>query len=237
MKVAWVTLAIAVAAALGLLLISLFGDITVTNQQDYTLMKNAAEAAMYDAKDIKAYNDGMCICTNKEQTGGKFVFGKANEYYVQTVSDKNASCESMGLLGYTSGKYKYCVKRAGEFKINKELFSAAFVRRFAESVKGDNEYKIDILDVVEYPPKVSIKITSYDNYQVTNSTEGTFDSSDYVIVNDIDGIIENSNADGDDTPIVIEEAEPEPEPPAPPPSKVPFPTATLLVKLHHSIIV
>ena len=198
MKVAWVTLAVIVAATLGLLLINLFGDITVTNQQDYTLMKNATEAAMYDAQDMDAYENGICVCTNKTKKNGKFQFNSPDDYHVETITEKGKTCEDLDLLGSSDNKYKTCIRQYSEFKIDKELFTAAFVRRFAESVKGDTEYKIDILNVIEYPPKVSVRITSYDNYQISNSNTATINSSDYTIVNDLDGIIEFSGESNDE---------------------------------------
>ena len=58
-----------VLGIVGIVLISIFGNITTTNQQDYTLIKNTVEAAMYDAIDIASYRAGFYLCTNKESTG------------------------------------------------------------------------------------------------------------------------------------------------------------------------
>ena len=193
MKVAWVTLAIIVASILGLLLINLFGDITVTNQQDYTLMKNAVEAAMYDSQDMDAFEKGICVCTNKQRNNNKFTFNDTSEYYIEDFDNTSSDCSYLESSDNIEGKYKYCEYKIGEFKINKEVFAEAFVRRFTESVRGDTEYKIDIKDISEYPPKVSVRVSSYDNYQITDSKEATFDSSDFSIVNEINGIIEYSN--------------------------------------------
>ena len=58
--------------------INLFGNITVTNQFNYTTMKNAVQAAMYDSLDLAYYRAGFCVCT----TDGSALNG------VKTFSDK-----------------------------------------------------------------------------------------------------------------------------------------------------
>ena len=58
----------------------------------------------------------------------------------------------------------------------------SFVRRFAENVNRDRNYKIRILDLNETPPKVSVQIGS--------NTVATFAGEDFDIVNKIDAILE-----------------------------------------------
>ena len=211
MKVAWVTLAVIVSSILGLVLISLFGDITVTNQQDYSLMKNAVEASMMDSKDLDAYQNGICICTNKDKINNKYFFSSYDDYYVQTIPTNGQKCSDLNLLGKGANQYKTCIKRVGVFKINTDVFAASFVRRFAESVKGDNEYKIDILDVSEYPPKASVRISSYDNYNVSSYSEATFNAADYSVVNELDGIIEYTGSIQNEDEIEVYIDTPKPE--------------------------
>ena len=79
----------------------------------------------------------------------------------------------------------------GEVKINKELFAESFVRRFSENVKGNKDYKIIIHDIIEYPPKVSVEVRSYSSSDIYDSTQATFDSIDFDIVNKIDSIFED----------------------------------------------
>lgn len=43
---------------LGIVLINIFGNILMNNEQNYYLLKELSEAAMYDAVDLKAYRDG-----------------------------------------------------------------------------------------------------------------------------------------------------------------------------------
>ncbi len=48
----------------------------------------------------------------------------------------------------------------GEITINREKFVENFVRRFAENANLSRDYRIQIYDVNESPPKVSLQITS-----------------------------------------------------------------------------
>ena len=43
----------------GLILINLFGKVIVSNEQNYYLLKEITEAAMYDAVDLEAYRQGI----------------------------------------------------------------------------------------------------------------------------------------------------------------------------------
>lgn len=168
----------------GLLLISLFGNITVTNQQDYTLLKNAVEAAMYDSLDEVSYRKGFCICTDEEKdpVTGVYKFKSVNDYTIQTLYGSSSECDTRG--------FSYCEKLVGEIKINEEVFVESFIRRFSENVNGNKDYKIVVQDVIEYPPKVSVEVRSYNKYGVFDSTEATFDDKDFDISNRIDSIFE-----------------------------------------------
>ena len=44
---------------LGIVLINLFSDILLSNEQNYTLLKEATEAAMIDSIDWKGYSEGL----------------------------------------------------------------------------------------------------------------------------------------------------------------------------------
>ncbi len=44
---------------LGIVLINIFGNILISNEQNYYLLKEVTEAAMYDARDWKAYRQGV----------------------------------------------------------------------------------------------------------------------------------------------------------------------------------
>lgn len=107
-----------------------FQNSTNTDEQNYILLKEITEAAMYDAVDYASYRSTGTIC------------------------------------------------------IDREKFVENFMRRFAESVSIGNTYKIDIYDVSECPPKVSLQVSSKLDSNVTGE-EMEFD-----IVNRLDAILE-----------------------------------------------
>ena len=72
----------------------------------------------------------------------------------------------------------------GNIKIDTEKFIENFLRRFAESATLSRTYKIEIYDVVEVPPKVSLKVSS------TESTGLTGEIINFDISNTIDAILE-----------------------------------------------
>ena len=47
------------AGILGIVLINIFTNILITNEQNYMLLKETTEAAMYDAVDIQAFMEGL----------------------------------------------------------------------------------------------------------------------------------------------------------------------------------
>ena len=73
----------------------------------------------------------------------------------------------------------------GTIRIEEEKFVESFVRRFAENADLSNEYyKIEIYDVNETPPKVSLKVSS------AQRTNATGEIIEFDIVNNIDAILE-----------------------------------------------
>ena len=48
-----------VMGILGIVLINIFGNVIMSNEQNYYLLKEVTEAAMMDAVDLKAYRDGV----------------------------------------------------------------------------------------------------------------------------------------------------------------------------------
>ena len=68
--------------------------------------------------------------------------------------------------------------------INREKFVESFVRRFAESADLSNTYVIEIYDINENPPKVSLRVKTKNN-SVINNEEVSF-----TLMNQIDAIIE-----------------------------------------------
>ena len=107
-----------------------FQNITSIDEQNYTLLRETTEAAMYDAVDLAAY------------------------------------------------------RRDGTIRIDREKFVENFVRRFAEGAQLSQNYKIEIFDVNETPPKVSIRVSSNLASNVTNEI------IEFDISNKLDAILE-----------------------------------------------
>ena len=181
MKEGFVGVGLIILFTFGFLAMNLFGNITVTDQLNYTTMKNAVEAAMFDAIDMPKYRSGFCLCTEKSD----FTFTSSSEYEI--VDMENNSCDPMILrtnnMSLKNGNYN-CKLLVGEYKITKEIFAESFSRRFAEMVNNGKNYRLIIKDVVEYPPKVSVRVESDDRYGMGYGNE------EYEIVNAIDGLLE-----------------------------------------------
>ena len=179
LKVSIWALAIFVLGLFGVVMINLFGNITVTDQLNYTTMKNAVEASMHDALDMAYYRAGFCLCTNNNKTSGKWSFSSDTEYELLDITYDN------GVEKCVSTK-KNCEILRGEYRINKTVFSESLIRRFAEMVNNNKDYEIWIQDIIEYPPKVSVRISSKD--KEFSPTEKN--NEEYLIVNQMDAIIE-----------------------------------------------
>ena len=181
MKAAFWGIALIVLSALGLVLINLFGNITVTDQLNYTTMKNAVEASMYDSLDTAHYRAGFCLCTDLPKVANKWSFSKDSDYELLDITfnvDKETCVSSK----------KTCEIIHHDYRINKKVFMESMIRRFAEMVGNNKDYEIVFQDIIEYPPKVSVRITSKDEeFLPTDKGEG------YTIVNQIDAIIETKN--------------------------------------------
>ena len=87
------------------------------------------------------------------------------------------SCETEGM---TQEQFK----TYGCVKIDEEKFVENFIRRFAESAELSNTYVIEIYDINETPPKVSLKVSS------TKETATTRELFEFDVVNNIDAILE-----------------------------------------------
>ncbi len=72
----------------------------------------------------------------------------------------------------------------GKIKINEEKFIENFVRRFAENASLSESYRIEIYDINEEPPKVSLKVYTSPEINV----EGEIIS--FNVSNNIDAILE-----------------------------------------------
>ena len=75
-------------------------------------------------------------------------------------------------------------RKSGVVRIDEEKFVENFIRRFAENADLSNTYLIQIYDVNETPPKVSLKVSS------SQETSATGEVIEFNIVNNIDAILE-----------------------------------------------
>ncbi|MBQ8891456.1 MAG: hypothetical protein IJ068_01160 [Bacilli bacterium] len=192
-KVAMWAVFIFLLGLFGVVLINTFGVITTTNQQDYTLVKNAVEAAMNDSIDWASYRTGFYLCTDKTGDGeGMRTFTSKDEYKVilnsdlithegDAITDKNAPDSKCALL-------------MAEYKLNKDVFVESFIRRFANNVNNNKSYQVTIQEVIEYPPKVSVRIDTLNTYNSVESRTEEFNlNPDYSIRNQIDAILEEKS--------------------------------------------
>ena len=68
----------------------------------------------------------------------------------------------------------------GSVVMDEEMFIKSFTRRFASSADLSNEYKIEIFDISEEPPKVSLRVSSKQEIV------------EFDLVNNIDAILETT---------------------------------------------
>ena len=75
-------------------------------------------------------------------------------------------------------------RKDGVVRIEEEKFVENFIRRFAENADLSDTYVIEIYDVNEIPPKVSLKVSS------AKTTGATGEIIEFNMVNNIDAILE-----------------------------------------------
>ena len=106
------------------------------------------------------------ITTNNEQ-----------DYYLLKEVAEAAMTESEDVANY---------RTTGEIKISEQKFVENFIRRYAEVASFNaNGYKIEFYDIMEVPPKASIRVTSKsDTHKITT------DAQNFDIVNELNAILE-----------------------------------------------
>ena len=77
-------------------------------------------------------------------------------------------------------------KAHGTVRMDEEKFVENLVRRFAENASLSRTYTIEIYDVSETPPKVSLKVSSAENTSINGEI------FEYDIVNKLDAILETT---------------------------------------------
>ena len=78
-------------------------------------------------------------------------------------------------------------KITGNISINREKFVEVFVRRFAENADLSNSYVIEVYDINEEPPKVSLLVKTRRNGSVAT------EQVEFDITNRLDAILESVN--------------------------------------------
>ncbi len=192
MKVAMWAVFIFLLGIFGLVLINIFGNITTTNQQDYNLVRNTVEASMYDAIDKASYRAGFYLCVNNgvgKNSEGQWEIKSTNDYKIFLNHNLN--------IDNIKQDYATCDFLVGEVKLKADVFVESFLRRFAESVNNSKSYTITVQEVIEYPPKVSVRIDTFDTFNSTGSTsteyEGYVDEANgnqFRVRNQVDSIFE-----------------------------------------------
>ena len=80
-------------------------------------------------------------------------------------------------------------RKSGEIKIDREKFVENFLRRFAENASLSRTYKVQIYDVNERPPKVSVKVSTAEAAKVFALT-GDDQQFEFTISDKLDAILE-----------------------------------------------
>lgn len=70
-------------------------------------------------------------------------------------------------------------RSTGELVMSKEKFVEVFIRRFSETVSLGKAYKIDFYDIIEYPPKASVRIRTDSSYFASSDSQGNGQLDEY----------------------------------------------------------
>lgn len=115
-----------------------------------------------------------------------------NDYYLLKEITEAAMIDSIDISYY---------RETGNLKIVREKFVENFTRRFAEStlIIG-TKYTIKFFDIIEEPPKVSVRIdTGIENYRIYNTEDS------YNVLNELTGIFEYVGKEGKNSTTTIGE--------------------------------
>lgn len=133
------------------------------------------------------------------------LFGNINTkneetYYSLKEITQNAMLDSVdrdthenGLSSTKEVKNSSCpYGKPGTVRIVTEAFVESFTRRYAEVASTNKKYKIEIFDIQECPPKVSLRVTTTENYSWVKRlfTGKSTGDEETVIVNELSAILE-----------------------------------------------
>lgn len=103
-----------------------------------------------------------------------------HNYHLLKETTKAAMYDALDLATY---------RKDGVIRIDREKFAENFLRRFAESATLAKTYKIEIFDINELPPKVSLRVSS------AESTSLTGEILEFEISNELDAILETPDVE------------------------------------------
>ena len=142
----------------GIVLINLFGQVIVSNEQNYYLLKEVTRSAMLESVDYNAYRMGV---------------GWDEEDYEPDP------------------ELIHCVPLVpGTIRIIKEDFINNFMREFSNNAKLNKKYRVEIHEIVECPPRVSISVVSSQDFSFVSFFNSSL-GGEAEIVNSLTGILEN----------------------------------------------
>lgn len=107
--------------------------------------------------------------------------GSELDYYLLKESTEASMHDAVDMAYY---------RQFGMLRMDKEKFMESFIKRFAVAVDGSRDYRIQVYDINETPPKVSIKITSASDTKLIKAFE---DGESIDITTNADMILENKN--------------------------------------------
>ena len=97
--------------------------------------------------------------------------------------------EAVEAAMWESVDYAY-FRATGFQRIDREKFAENFIRRFADSASKSRDYVVEIVDINETPPKVSVRVSSkaYGNSAVPLNSD---ELVTFTLTNSQDAILEN----------------------------------------------
>ncbi len=105
-----------------------------------------------------------------------------HNYNLLKETTESAMFDALDLAAY---------RKDGTIRIDREKFVENFIRRFADNANLARDYQIDIYDVNEEPPKVSLKVSSRLSRTGDSVREGSSGQIvEFDISNKLDAILE-----------------------------------------------
>ena len=148
MKYSFLGFGLIMMGLFGLVFIVMFESITINNESEYYVLKEAMDAAMLESVDLACYRLGDA----------------AGDVRIDTNDD-----------GKLDGDAMACGDN--DVKIVEQKFVENFTRRFAASISGDvTEYTLEFYDIIEMPPKVTVRVKAKtQEYMLSKGSKDSFD--------------------------------------------------------------